>query len=489
MVEQGTHKPWVSGSIPLAAKFKSMREHFLKTILKFRMIKKGDSVLLAVSGGADSCVLLYLLNEIKKSWKLQLAIAHVNHQLRGKASDADETFVRTLGRKLKIPVFVECINVKQKATDENISVEEAARHIRYGFFERIARQNKIRLIATAHNQDDQAETVLMRIVTGTGLRGLQAIRPKRLLNKFSDLYLIRPLIEFSRSEIRGFARLNHIVFRNDRSNNSIKYLRNKIRLKLLPFIERFFNPQVKKTLARIPQVLDTDLSFLGESAQIRFDQLAIIKKNEVTFPTPSFLKLHSAIQYRLLNLALKKIANSELDFHHWDLFLENISTSAHFRLQLPGNVLISVSKSQLRLYVKEGEIGQFSYLLFEGDSAEIPESDTTISCKLISGKPRRLKKADRTYELFDFDKLVFPLTVRNRKPGDVFQPFGQHKPLKLKKFLINQHIPQQKRDQLPLIVSEGRIIWIVGVAMSELAKVDPKTKRIVSIISDPSNRI
>lgn len=464
-----------------------IREQFLRTIQKFRMIDKGETVFAAVSGGRDSVTLLYLLCELKKARKLKLAILHVNHQLRGKASHQDEAFVKKLAQKFKLPLYSVRAQLKEKLRSRKISLEEAGREARYQFFEHAAKAKRAQKIAVAHTQDDQAETVLMRLITGTGLQGLQAIRPKRKLN---GAYLIRPLIEIPRSEIQKFVKANHIQFREDTSNRSLRFLRNRIRLKLIPFIERGFNPQVKKALARLPHLLDVDLSFLDESARIYYQRLADQRNpGEVKFAKKSFLKLKPSIQYRLVNCALTALGGSELDFDHWNTFLETLHSKRHIRLQMPKGLLASISSDSIRMIKLKKTGASFSYPLSLGKTIFIPEIAAALSCRLLKKKYRVIRKANKNFEIFDAEKLSFPLTVRNRKPGDRFQPLGRSEAFKLKKFLINKHIPNARRDRLPLVLSGDTIAWVGAVQMSDAFKVDQKTKRFVKIALAHRNRI
>ncbi|MBI4358702.1 MAG: tRNA lysidine(34) synthetase TilS [Candidatus Omnitrophica bacterium] len=510
------------------------------------MIEKGDSLLVAVSGGCDSTTLLHLLLELKASWKLKLAILHVNHKLRGKASVRDEQFVRALARRVRIPIFVARVEVKQKAKEEKISLEEAAREARYRFFEEMAQAKRANKIVLAHTQDDQAETVLMRIITGTGLQGLQAIRPKRKLNEGSGsfrpltlasfiklcdwkiheagiglpignptrtvkvrwdeasgtpyknspmpqlngAYVVRPLIEVPRAEIREFARANRIRFREDAMNRSLQFLRNRIRLKLLPFLERSFNPQVKKALARLPHLLDVDLAFLEETAELVYKRLAHREHaREISFPKQSFLQLKPSIQYRLMNCAVRALAQAELDFEHWNMFLGALTIGRRFQLQFPKNLLVSVSRDAICIRRRKRPSAFFSYALSLGESVYIPEIDATVSCELLNGKVKVVRKRDPSFDVFDGRELSFPLTVRSRKPGDRFQPLGQARPFKLKEFLINRHIPQEEKDRLPIVLSGSDIVWVGGVAMGDAFKVNPKTRQFVRLALASGNQI
>lgn len=461
-----------------------LRDQFLKTIRKFRMIEKGETIFVGVSGGADSATLLYLLNEIKSSWKLKLGVIHVNHGLRGKASQQDELFVKKLARRFEIPVFTAHVPVKQKAKKEALSLEEAARELRYRAFEKIAGSKHIKKIALAHSEDDQAETVLMRILLGTGLQGLQAIRPKLARN---GIYFIRPLIEISRAQIRAFARVNSISYREDRSNQSKRFVRNRIRLKLIPELERSFNPQVKKALARLPHLLDFDLSFLEETAGRFYKRLAHDGKDEISFPKKSFLKLSPSIQYRLLGRAARALGGASIDFEHWNEFLNHLSTERNFTLQFPKKLFVVVTPEAVRIKKAKKAPLCFSHPLSLNKPLHIPEIGATLSCQVLSGRPKTVRKEDKSFEWFDLNKLSFPLTVRSRKPGDRFQPLGQVKPVKLKRFLINKKIPAEDRGRLPLVVSKNKIAWAAGVALGESFKVTSRTKRLLRISMQAEN--
>ncbi len=465
------------------------------------MIEKGETLFVAVSGGCDSTVLLHLLLDLVPSWKLKLAVLHINHQLRGTASDQDEAFVRTLAKKNKIPFFTTKVPVKEVAREQKMSLEEAARTVRYEFFERMVKTKEAQKLVLAHTLDDQAETVLMRIMNGTGLQGLQAIRPKR---KLGGAYLIRPLIEVSRLEIRAFAKENHIKFREDKSNRSLRFVRNKIRLKLIPFMEKAFNPQVKKALARLPHLLDVDLSFLDETAETFYRKLAVEEGGkQISFLKQPFFQLKPSIQYRLISTALQKLGNAELDFDHWNQFLGLLITKPRFNFQFPKGLIAAVLPDRLKIKPAKQTPVSFFYSLKLGQSIYSPELDVTLSCDEMSlpsadvgvpfegrdkSRPYNFKKKDPSFEILDRDLLQFPLIIQNRKAGDRIQPLGQQKTVKLKGLLINKRIPVEKRDYLPIIFSDRQIVWVAGVAMSDRFKVTPETKQFVRLSLKSGNQ-
>lgn len=455
-----------------------LKRKLLQTIRKFRMLKPCETVFLAVSGGGDSSVLLHLFLELAHSWKLKLAVLHVNHGLRGKESNSDERFVRALSKKHHLPCYVRRIRIKSLAKRQKKSIEEAARGARYEFFAQMVKAKKADKLVLAHTQDDQAETVLMRIITGTGLQGLQAIRPKR---KFFTAELVRPLIEISRAEIRKFAQENKISYRNDESNQSLEMTRNRIRLKLIPFIEKSFNPQVKKALARLPHLLDVDLRYLDETADACYGRLARENRFQIVFSKRSFLELSPAIQYRFIQRAVRKLAGGETDYEHWNQFSGFLTEGRNFKFQFSKNILAQVSRNRLELIRSGPEPVSFSYRLGLDESLYVTEAGKTVTCESLPEPPKSFRKTDLTYEVVDRDLLRFPLVVRSRKPGDRFIPLGQEKSVKLKKFLINRHVPAEEKNRLPLVLSAGEIVWVGGLAVSEQFKVSEKTRRCVRL--------
>lgn len=225
------------------------------TIQRFNMLKKGDKVIVACSGGPDSVALLYLLNQVKKKYDLKLAVAHINHKLRGKESDEDERFVKRLARDLGLDFYAKAFEVKSIAKKKKLSIEEAAREVRYGYLNSLARRIKADKIALGHNADDQAETVLMRLIRGAGglgLSGIPAAKGK----------IIRPLLEVKREEIEQFLKEADLGFRIDSTNLRKDYLRNRIRLELLPYLKRKYNPKIVDILNRTATILSAQEDYL-----------------------------------------------------------------------------------------------------------------------------------------------------------------------------------------------------------------------------------
>lgn len=311
------------------------------TIRQYNLIAKKDKILIGVSGGPDSVALVYLLNGLKKKLKISLHIAHLDHMLR-EDSGKDSEYVGRLGNKLGIPVTTAQINLKALAVHG--SVEEIARNARFGFFFRAAKEIKAAKIALGHNLDDQAETVLMRILRGSGLYGLAGILPKRNIGGFT---LIRPLIEIRRGEIEAFLRQRRIKPRRDMTNKDEIYFRNKIRNKLLPLLEKGYNRNIKEVLSNMAENIGYDydcLTILARRIEKRLGNRIYLAK---------FLKLHPAVQRLLLRRNISRLQGStrRIGFQHIkeieDLILNR---PTHSIVDLPAGISVIKEKKTIRFY-------------------------------------------------------------------------------------------------------------------------------------------
>jgi tRNA(Ile)-lysidine synthase len=316
-------------------------ERVKNTIRKYNLIAKGDKVVLGVSGGPDSVALVYLLNSLKKELGLTLHIAHLDHMLR-KDSYKDVEFVKKLARRLNLPLTCEQINVRELA--KKGSLEEIARNIRLGFLFRVANEIKTKKIALGHNLDDRAETVLMRILRGTGLYGLSGILPKREIN---GITIIRPLIEIKRKEIEPYLKKKNIAPRIDVSNLENLYFRNKMRNKLIPLLERDYNKNIKEVLSNLAETAGFDYDYLNRVAS-RFTKNSRKKLN-----LKKFLKLHPALQRITLRLMIAKVKGNmrRIDLRHIreieELILKRPINSI---VDLPKGVSVIKKKDHLLFY-------------------------------------------------------------------------------------------------------------------------------------------
>lgn len=320
-----------------------IKEKVAKVIRVNNLIKDSDRVVVAVSGGPDSVALLYLLNDLKKELRLKLYVAHLDHRLR-RNSFKDAEFVQGLAGRLGLPVTIGRINVKAFA--KKGSVEEIARNQRLEFLFKVAKANQAKKIALAHNLDDQVETVLMRILRGTGLYGLAGILPKRTIAGFQ---IIRPLIEVSRQEIEAFLRQKRVTARIDLSNYKDIYFRNKIRHKLLPLLQKEYNKNIKEVLANLAQSAGNDYEYLAQIAEKKS------KGMRCKLSVNKLLKMHPALRRLVIRQAIKNTQGStrRIEFKHIKE-IEDLLTSRPDKsiVNLPKNTCVAKRKSYLKFYIK-----------------------------------------------------------------------------------------------------------------------------------------
>ena len=318
-----------------------------QSIKKHNLLKFGDKVLVAVSGGADSLALLFSLNALKEIYGLRLYVAHLDHGLR-RSAGKDRLFVNSIARKLEIPFYSKKINLKKFR--RNGSLEEVARKARLDFLIKISRKINADKIALGHTKDDQAETVLMRILRGSGLYGLSSILPSRKIN---GLTFIRPLIETERNGIEVFLEGLKIRPRQDSTNFETRFFRNKIRLKLLPFLKKEFNPQIKQSLSNLAQISASDYEFIKELASCSLKQCKCRLSNKsLSLDLNKFLSLNKSLQRMVLRLCVEMLTSSirRLTFKHWQevedmIYLPTSNAIVHFPRQ------ISVAKQKGRIVI------------------------------------------------------------------------------------------------------------------------------------------
>ncbi len=318
------------------------------------MLETNDKVVVAVSGGPDSVALVYLLNRLKKKRRLFLHLAHLNHMLRDDEAEADNIFVKNLAKRLSLSVTCESIKVKDFAFEAKLSLEEAARKVRYNFLLRVGKENSASKIALGHNRDDQAETVLMRFLRGSGISGLRGIPPTR---KLDEVLIIRPLIEIKRDEIARFLSAKNIPFRTDSSNLKNLYFRNRIRNELIPYLEKDFNPNIKELLVNFAENISDDANYLERTGQNKFKAVrAGSPNNGIAINVKKFLTLHKAMQKLVARLAIKGLKGNvrRIDYRHWKE-LEDLATNRpkNSIVDLPAEVSVVKNKENLVFYKRK----------------------------------------------------------------------------------------------------------------------------------------
>jgi len=462
-----------------------------KTIKKFNMLKKGDAVVVCVSGGVDSVVLLHVLTGLAEEYRLSVIAVHLNHSLRGKESDRDEAFVNMLAKKMGVRFVSKKVHVRSLAKGGE-SLQDAARDARLRFFEETAGRYKAQRIATGHNMDDQAETMIMRLLKGAGLAGLGGIPPKR--GKY-----IRPLIDIGRGEIEEYAAANGLKFVQDSSNRSTKYLRNRIRLELMPMLESY-NPRLKCDMARLARILARDEDYLRCRADGSYKRIRVRQgKNIIAMDLKKLKGLHDSVKARVFFMALEELLGSSKGFYsyHVEDFLELLRSNApNISIDIPHGLTIHreydrvtverSQKSEVRSQKRDEGILFEQELKINGKTNIIADNGLEIAIfksQILNLKSQisYLHPTSQSFACFDYDRLKMPLIVRNFRPGDRFMPFGMKGHKKLKDLFIEKKIARRKRGLIPIIVSGNDIIWVTGIRQAEYGKIWPDTKKVLKI--------
>ncbi len=462
-----------------------------RTIEKYGMLDKGDRALVAVSGGPDSVTLLDVLFSLRDKYDLSLSVAHLNHMLRGKEAEKDACFVKELSEKLGLPFFSGKRDVRSFMKKTHLSPEEAARKLRYDFLEDVARREGMDKVALGQTADDQAETVLLAFLRGSGLAGLSGIPPVRVLGE-SSIKVIRPLIGTFRIEIEKYLEGKGITSRLDASNLEPIYLRNKIRLELLPLIAHEYNPKIKSALVKLAGILQEDNRYIGERAKELIPGMFGGNKKKIEINLASLQSLPVALQQRLVREAVNEICGNmrPLSLIHWEKIHELIGegkTGSY--IALPDGVVVRKEYGNLLIMVEEArhKMSELDCELEVPGKNYVPEIGLIVDVHLFGREDvSRLEVGGRA-ACFDCDRIKFPLHIRFRKNGDRFSPLGMKGSKKLKDFLIDRKVSASKRDRIPLLLSDGEIIWVMDPGengwgrIGEKVKVTEKTTRVLQV--------
>ncbi|MFQ5794580.1 MAG: tRNA lysidine(34) synthetase TilS, partial [Candidatus Bipolaricaulia bacterium] len=458
-----------------------------ETIERFEMVKLGDRVLVAVSGGVDSIVLLHSLYELRGELGITLAVAHLDHRFRREASREDARFVAREAERLKLACIVDRIDVPAYIRDQKCSQEAGAREVRYRFLKRAAAEVEADRVALGHHLDDQVETFFAQLLRGAGLSGLKGMEPVR------GRY-VRPLIRCSREQIEAFARKRQLSYREDRSNRELSYLRNRIRWEILPLLERY-NPNLRGTIARTEEIVRNVHGYLERVVSRKF-RGAVLESGtgSITLDRERLLDEAEVIAEMLIREAIRRIKgdlNGIKFVHVQDVLNQLAKERSRAELDLPGIKFERRGREvTFRRSVREGEEQEtaagrepYEFPLDLDRDNRLEGIDWRFSFEVVTranGAPFELPD-DPLQAFIDMDTIEKPLIIRNRRSGDRLVPLGMTGTKKLKDFLIDARIPHHERDGIPLLCDRNGIVWVVGLRIDDRHKVRSETEQVLHI--------
>ncbi len=471
-----------------------IERQFRETIARYDMLRPGDRVLVAVSGGPDSTALLLLLLAIAREMRLELHVAHLNHGWRGRSAAADAEFVRRLAIRHRLPVTVGQIapSTWTGHRGRQTSKEARAREMRMTFLIDTARQIGARRIALGHTREDQAESFLMRLMRGSGARGLAGIYP------VVDNLFIRPLIASRRRDIIAYLKTRRVRYRVDPTNRDTRLARNRIRRRLIPLLERDYNPAIIETLSDTSDILRDEDRFMDEAARSVYVSLIERDHRGILLGARPLRKLHPALRRRVLRMALGEVRGDlrRLTRAHVEKPLRLLEESRGRRVvTLPDGLIVRLEGNQVLVTRKDdggsredgGDETVRSGALCREALCPVPGRvalhgfDLMLSAQVVerAGTPERWSAAGSNQAYLDADLLPGPLLIRPRRAGDRFVPLGAPGSRKVKSFLIDRKVPVDERGRIPLVLSGDRIAWVVGHQIDDRFKVTANTRRIL----------
>jgi tRNA(Ile)-lysidine synthase len=457
-----------------AMQLKQMISQARKTISKYNIIRKVDRIVVAVSGGADSICLLDILAALSNELDLTLITAHFEHDFRPLEDPFETALTEEHSRSLNLPFETE----KASGLDLSASsLEEKARELRYDFFERVRKRYNADLIAMGHNLNDQAETVLMRLLRGSGIAGLSGIPPVR------DNIIIRPLIETSRKDILRYLEERQLRYAVDSSNKDIRFTRNRIRQILIPEMIKY-QPELIEMLGRLSDHLREENRLVETWADEWINNnLKKNQNNAYLVDIKSVKTLHHALIKRIIRGIVKNYNNSTYSIesdHVQEIFDLLYNPKPNITINLPGNLIARKEYNSLIFTYRGSCPDSFCYELKSSGETSIKEIGRTIFIEETVNRPGIIK-ANADIALLDKELLSYPLTVRNFMPGDRFVPLGMKGHRKLKDFFIDLKIPSQKRKEIPVFLKKNQVIWVGGYRIDDRFKVTTETKEILKI--------
>ncbi|MBN1375297.1 MAG: tRNA lysidine(34) synthetase TilS [Dehalococcoidia bacterium] len=464
----------------------SLERRITSFIREYGLVSGNEMVLVAVSGGPDSVCLLHLLNSVKNELGIELHIAHLDHGLRGEESEAEANYVCGLAEKLGIPVTIEKGDVEEWSRINRMSLEEAAREVRYRFLGETARNIGASRVAVGHTRDDQVETTLMHYLRGAGIQGLRGLRsaaPLPYASKEDGIWVIRPLLGTRREETALFCQALDLQPRLDPSNKDTRFLRNKVRLELIPLLKQY-NSEIEDALVRLADLAGEDTDFIDEQALKVHNQVTTRESCMTCLDSGKMRGLPLALQRRIFRIILGHTYGSlkDVEAAHVDSLVRLLFGNTGKCVHLPDGVLAANERSRM-VISDPGAVVHPWPILDQSYTLNVP-GDTTIPGWRVTAdiiNENYYREDDIFSASFDLSKAGRSLQVRGRKPGDRFHPLGMAHSRKLQDFMVDSSIPRTWRDTVPLVCSPSHIIWVVGWRMDERVKVTTSTEGVLRL--------
>lgn len=441
-------------------------DKFVSNVKKFideeKMLNKGDSIVIGVSGGADSMALFDVLYELKDEMSLELFVVHINHGLRKEAFEEAE-YVKSICEQRNIPFYLKEVNVSKLAKEWSLGTEEAGRKVRYDFFNEIMEKTGSNKIAVAHNKNDRAETMLFNLVRGTGLKGLVSIEPKRGP-------IIRPLLDTERKTIEEYLNSKKEKYYTDKTNLENEYTRNKIRNLVIPLLSAEINEAAALHIGECAKGLGELYEYVAKEVEKAFFEVATVEKGRVTFNKELFQKKDNYICKQLIKRAIDELVPNNKDITH--VHIESVMGL----LQKNGTKVVNLP------YEIEA-VADYSSLTLANCSLDKEDGiEKWVVTKEVFSYEEGFDYGNLAYtKCFDCDKIDESLVFRYRQPKDTIVVDNKGSRKKLKDYMINEKIPMKEREKIPVFACGSEVVWVVGYRISEAFKITKETKRVLKI--------
>jgi tRNA(Ile)-lysidine synthase len=448
---------------------KTIEQEVINFIKRYQLLDDSKKILIALSGGADSVFALRFFNKYKKKYKIEIAAIHVNHNLRGKESLRDEKFCRSLCEKIGIEIFIESVNVKSFAKKNKLSIEEAARILRYQRFDKVLQKSNSDLIITAHNSDDNTESVLLNIVNGTGIDGISGISIK-------NEKLIRPFLCLSKNQITEYLENQKVDFVYDSTNEDTNFRRNYVRKEIIPLLKNI-NPSINKSVFNSSEVVKNQKLLLNYFIDENFDKIVSKKNNDIFIDLNEIKNFPSEILGEILKRIFVEYLDLEFNYKFYLQFQELISSQVGTKFEFNKNFKAIKERNLLRISRK--------LKIAEKEIVMDLHSSTKVDGKLfkiskLSRIPKNLNK-QQNEEIISADNLCENLILRKWKTGDRIQLLGMKGTKKISDVLTDLKIPILEKEHQLVLVNNNEIVYLVGKRISEKYKVTAETKKVIKI--------